>query len=86
MKNTTTSQTSETSPEVLKYQLASVKRDSRKNIIIATLVTLLVAFILGYMVSAFQNGPNGNQVNALQSQINENTNQLKVLQSAQEQK
>jgi flagellar basal body-associated protein FliL len=43
------------SPELLAYKLQNSKSENRKNIIIAILVTAIVMFTLGFMISFFVN-------------------------------
>lgn len=65
-KHTTNKQasniTKDTNVEVLKYQLASNKRDARKNLIIAVLLVGIFAFSAGFIVNDVSRG----EVNALQ--------------------
>ena len=39
------------SNELLQYKLESAKKDSRKNIAIAILLTAMIAFVAGYIIS-----------------------------------
>lgn len=48
---TKTTQIHEESNELLQYKLEIAKKDSKKNIIIAILITAMIAFGAGYIIS-----------------------------------
>ena len=62
------------SNELLQYKLESAKKDNRKNMIIAILVTAIITFACGYILSYNMNCSQMNLVRENASLKAENTN------------